>query len=197
MPIRSSDDFDDDDTDELPVLLDTVGLEDAVEASFEGSHPGDTASRPGPYAPAADTRGAHARGTESIAALEAEIRTLSDGNRDLEQRLAEKNKRLEELGDTLTSLRRSTDDSTATERQLATQLSVREARLAELTATVERLQQAAAHSATEIERLRELAESRNADAEKLQRELEARPAASAAPPGRDLREGYAALQSYV
>src|SRR5688572_30599738 len=195
MPNRSSDD--DDDTDELPVLLDTVGLEDAVEAPFEGSHPGDTASRPGPYAPAADTHGARERETGPTAALEAQIRALSDRNRDLEQRLAEKKRRLEDLGDTLASLRRSTDDSTATERQLATQLAVREARLAELTATVERLEQAAAHSATETERLRDLAESRNANVEELQRELEARPAASSAPPGDDLREDYAALRSYV
>ena len=195
MPNRSSDD--DDDTDELPVLLDTVGLEDAVEAPFEASHPGDTASRPGPYAPAADTHGARERETGPTAALEAQIRALSDRNRDLEQRLAEKKRRLEDLGDTLASLRRSTDDSTATERQLATQLAVREARLAELTATVERLEQAAAHSATETERLRDLAESRNANVEELQRELEARPAASSAPPGDDLREDYAALRSYV
>jgi hypothetical protein len=77
MPKRSSDDFDHDDTDELPVLLDTVGLEDAVEPPLGGSRPGDAAGRPSPYAPAADTG---ARGTEHIAALEARIRSLSDGN---------------------------------------------------------------------------------------------------------------------
>jgi predicted RNase H-like nuclease (RuvC/YqgF family) len=194
MPKRSSDDFDDDDTDELPVLLDTVSLEDAVEPPFEGSPPGDAAGRPGPYAPVADTG---ARGTDHIAALEARIRSLTDGTRDLEQQLAARERRIGELEETLASLRRSTNASTAAERQLATQLAVRDARLVELTATVERLQRAAAHSETDIERLREQAESRTAEAEALQRELEARPAATATPPGDDLREDYAALRSYV
>jgi hypothetical protein len=197
MPTRSSDDFDHDDTDELPVLLDTVGAEDAAEPPSEGSRRGDRAARPAPDAPRDDPRGAEARGSEPIAALEAQIRSLTEGNRELEQRLADKDRRIDELGATLASLRRSTEDSTATERQLATQLAVRDARLAELTATVERLQQAAAQSATEIERLGDLAESRSTEAEALQRQLEARPAAGSATSGEDLREDYAALRSYV
>jgi hypothetical protein len=200
MPKRSSDDFDDDDTDELPVLLDTVGLEDAVEPR---SGLDDAAERTQEYAPLRDKPGAQRLDfdltelTEQIPALEAQIRALTDGNRDLEQRLGEKSERVAELTETLASLRESTNDSTATERQLATQLAVRDARLAELTTTVERLQQATADAATEVEKLRALAESRSAEAEALRREIEAGPAPTSAPPTDDLREDYAALRSYV
>jgi pSer/pThr/pTyr-binding forkhead associated (FHA) protein len=201
MPKRSADDFDDEDTDELPVLLDTVGLEDAVEPPFEGSRPDDTANRPGPYATVADAPGspesAPAELDMQVAALETQIRVLTDGTRDLEQQLAEKNRRIDELGEALASLRRSTDDSTAAEKHLATQLAIRDARIAELTATVERLQQAAADAAAEGERLRALAESRSADVEALRQELETKPPPESAPPGDDFREDYATLRSYV
>jgi predicted RNase H-like nuclease (RuvC/YqgF family) len=202
MPKRSSDDFDDDDTDELPVLLDTVGLEDAVDppVAYRPDDAADLAALHAPSANAPDARALDAdlaELTEQIAGLEARIRVLTDGTRDLEEQLAHRDRRIAELNETLAALRRSTDDSTATERHLATQLAVRDARLAELTATVERLQQASADSANELERLRELAESRSSEVEALRRELDAPPAASSAPPGEDLREDYAALRSYV
>jgi predicted RNase H-like nuclease (RuvC/YqgF family) len=199
MPKRSADDFDDDNTDELPVLLDTVGLEDAVEPELAAARPDDTADRPRRNGPAADTPDSRSEPelAEPMPALRTQIRALTEGTRDLERQLREKDKRIEELDATLASLRQSTDDSTATEKRLATQLAVRDARLAELTAVVERLEQAAADSVTEIERLRALAESRATEAEALRRELDARPVPDSAPPGDDLREEHAALRSYV
>jgi predicted nucleic acid-binding Zn-ribbon protein len=203
MPNRSPDDLDADDTDELPVLLDTVGLEDAADLHLVGSHGADREAHRDLSAPVTDAPGSQplqsdlAQLAEQAPALEAQIRALTDRARDLERRLAEKNQRVEALGETLASLNRSTEESTATERQLAMQLAVRDARLAELTATVERHQLAAADAANEVERLRALAESRTAEAEALRRDLEARPAADAAPADDDLREDYAALRSYV
>jgi DNA repair exonuclease SbcCD ATPase subunit len=208
MSKRSSDDFDDDDTDELPVLLDTVGLEDAAvaegaaEPSLGASPPEDAAQRP-ELAPVRDATAAEAllvdatQQEEQIPALEAQIGVLTDGMRDLEQRVAEKDRRIEELREVLSSIRRSSDESTATERRLATQLAVRDARIAELTATIDRLQQEAAVASTEIERLLKLAETRSSEAEALRRELAAKPDPPPAPPNEDLRENYATLRSYV
>jgi predicted RNase H-like nuclease (RuvC/YqgF family) len=203
MPKQSSDDFDDDDTDELPVLLDTVGLEDAVDPPLVGSGRDDSADLTQLYAPIPDHPEAQARESvlaelaDQISALEAQVRVLTDGNRDLEQQLAEKNQRIDKLSETVASLRRSTDNSTGTERHLATQLAVRDARLAELATTVERLRQTAADATTEVERLRALAESRNTEAEALRRELQSKSEPSSASPNDALREDYAALRSYV
>jgi len=205
MSKRSSDDFDHDDTDELPVLLDTVGLEDAVEPSFAPLPPEAEAEADGAelLAPPDEAAGSDVplsdveERDEQIPALEAQIRVLTDGMRDLEQRLAEKDRRIEELRDLLSSVRRSTDDSSATERRLATQLAVRDARVAELTTTIEGLQQAAAAGSAEIERLLKVAESRNGEAEALRRELAAKSTPEPAPPNDDLSENYATLRSYV
>jgi hypothetical protein len=209
MSKRSSDDFDDDDTDELPVLLDTVGLEDAsvaesaAEPALGPSAPEDAAKRAERLAPLRDAAASEAllvdaaQQDEQIPALEAQIGVLTDGMRDLEQRVAEKDRRIEELHEVLSSIRRSRDDLTATERRLATQLAVRDARIAELTATIDRLQEEAAVGSAEIERLLKLAESRNSEADALRRELAARPDPAPAPPNEDLRENYATLRSYV
>src|SRR5689334_5620778 len=208
MSKRSSDDFDDDDTDELPVLLDTVGLEDAAAAESAaepslGPPAEDAAQRTELLAPFRDAAAAEAllvdaaQQDEQIPALEAQIGVLTDGMRDLEQRVAEKDRRIEELREVLSTIRRSTDDSTATERRLATQLAVRDARIAELTATIARLQEEAAVGSAEIERLLKLVEARDSEVEALRRELAARPDPAPEPPNEDLRENYATLRSYV
>jgi chromosome segregation ATPase len=211
MPKRSSGDFDDDDTDELPVLLDPVGLEDAerlesaARPSLESAPSDEAAARAELFAPAGGAASSQpvlsdaAQADEQVSALEAQIGVLTESMRDLENRLAEKDRHLEELRETLSAVRRSTDDSGATERRLATQLAVRDARIAELTATIERLEQAATAAAAEIERQRQLAEARNSEAEALRRELEARPEPQPAPaaPDEELTENYATLKSYV
>jgi len=203
MSKRSSDDFDHDDTDELPVLLDTVGLEDAVEPSFAPSPSEAEADEAEPLAPPDDAAAAAVllpdveEQAEQIPALEAQIRVLTDGMRDLEHRLAEKDRRIEELRDLLSSAHRSTDDSSAIERRLATQLAVRDARVVELTTTIEGLRQAAAAASAETEQLRQAAQSRNGEAEALRRELAAKSAPAPAQPNDDLSENYATLRSYV
>ena len=102
MSKRSSDDFDNDDTDELPILLDPVGLEDAsvaegaAEASLGASAPEDAAKRADPFPTLTDAEASEAlladaaEQDEQIPALEAQIGVLTDGMRDLEQRVAEK-----------------------------------------------------------------------------------------------------------
>ncbi|HET7607589.1 MAG TPA: FHA domain-containing protein [Gammaproteobacteria bacterium] len=217
MSKRSSDDFDHDDTDELPVLLDPVGLEDAelLESAAQPSLPPapSVEAAAQPLAPERDAASSQAllsdaaRPDEQIPALEAQIGVLTDSMRDLENRLIEKDRRLEELREMLSAVRRSADDSGATQKRLATQLAVRDARIAELTATIERLEQAATVATAEIERQRQLAEARNSEAEALRRELEtqpepqpaAAPAPAPAPAGPDeqLTENYATLKSYV
>jgi hypothetical protein len=222
MSKRSADDFEHDDTgdtDELPVLLDPVELEDAARLEHAAGLPADASipegaperteifalggalagSQPRPFAVAPPD--------EQVPALEAQIGVLTDEVRDLEHRLTEKDRRLEELRETVSSIRRSSDDSTATERRLATQLAVRDARIAEFAATIERLEEASAAGSAEIERLLKVAESRNSEVEALRRELAAKPdptpaqtpapLSASAPPNDDLRENYATLRSYI
>src|SRR5688572_10606627 len=155
MAKRSSDDFDTDHTDELPVLLETVGLEDAVEPLVADLH--DTSEHAVLYSPTGDAAGsaAHfAERAEQISSLEAQIRVLTDSARDLEQTVAEKDRQIGALNDSLTSLRRSAEASAAAERQLATQIAVRDAQLAELAANVDRLGRDAAAAAAELDQLR-------------------------------------------
>jgi DNA repair exonuclease SbcCD ATPase subunit len=201
MPKRSSEDLDNDHTDELPVLLETVGLEEHVEPLF-GERREDTSEHPALYV-SADAASAEQLAelrdrTEQIDALEAQIRVLTDSNRDLERIVAEKDRRLDELGATLASLRRASDDSAGAEHRLATQLAIRDARLAELTASLERVEREAAAATAELERARGAAEAAQQDAETLRRDAaKARPAEAPKAETQDFREDYATLAAYV
>jgi chromosome segregation ATPase len=194
----SEDDFDEDHTDELPVLVETVALQEAGDLHVPHE---DTAQQAAVF-----SMGEHgiealnelAQRAEQIPALEAQIRVLTDSTRDLEQLVAEKSRRIEELDAALASSRRSKDDSGVAERHLATQLAIRDARLAELTETVQRLQLEAAASLADIERLRGLAESGKRAADAMRRELAAKPASNTPADGlQALREDHAALVAYI
>ena len=197
MP-NPTDDFDDDDTEELPVLIETVALQDAGDLAF--SPPDDTANQTALHSIGAETGAeALAERSEQILALEAQIRVLTESARDLEHLVAEKNQRIEELSAALASARDGAPGSTAAERQLATQLAVRDARLAELIDTVQRLQQAAAVSSAEIETLRGLVESERRETEALRsHSLAGIPASDAVSKSvQALREDHAALVNYI
>ena len=200
MPKRSSDDFDLDNTDELPVLLEPVELEGAAEP-LAVSRPDDTAGHTELFAPLRDLGQEPVlvdltEQAEQIPALEAQIRVLTDGTRDLEQRLAEKDERLEQLRAAVAAARQSPGASVVTE-ELAAQLAEREVQLSELSVAVERLEDAATARSSELERLREAAKTRHSEAEELRRALASRPLADATHSGDDLREAYSTLRSYV
>ncbi len=199
MAKRSSDDFDTDHTDELPVPLETVGLEDGVEPLVTDLH--DTAEHTVLYSPTADAAGsaAHlAERAEQISSLEAQIRVLTDSARDLEQTVGEKDRQIGALNDSLTNLRRSAEASAAAERQLATQIAVRDAQLAELTANVDRFGADAAAAAAELDQLRTLAAAAHRETEALRSELATRPARDVVSPDvQELREDHAALATYI
>ena len=199
MTKRSSDDFDLDNTDELPVLLEPV--EDVMEPQAVARHQ-DTADHIELYAPLRDAEAEEelaerSQRAEQIPALDAQIRVLTDSMRDLEQRLAEKDQRLDELRATLASLPQSTNGSTANEERLATELADRDAQIAALRMWVEQLEQAAAARSTELDGLREAAETHRVEAEERRRALAARPVPDATQSTEDLREAYSTLQSYV
>ena len=201
MPkVTSDDDFDEDHTDELPVLVETVALQEAVDPAPPHE---DTAQHAAAAYSAAGEPGLEAltelaQRAEQIPALEAQIRVLTDTVRDFEQLVVEKARRIAELDAALASSRRSTGDSTVAERHLATQLAIRDARLAELTITVERLQREAAASSAEIERLRGVAESGRREADALRRELAAKPVLDMGSQSvQSLREDHAALADYI
>ena len=195
MPNRSSDDFDLDSTDELPILLEPV--DDVVEP-IAVARPEDTAEHtelfPGPSA----AEGSEAliaelmQRAEQIPALEAQIRVLTDGTRDLEEQLAEKDKRLEEQRAATAAATPESPDG-----RLATELADREARIAELSIAVRRLEAAASAHSIELEGLREAAQTRETEAEELRRALAAKPPANPIPADDDLREAYSTLQSYI
>jgi hypothetical protein len=203
MQERSSDDLDNDPTDELPILLETAVLDEGLEPLLATPRADDTAEHTALYAPVIEASSAEmlaeltAR-VEQIPALEAQIRTLTDSARDLEQRGAEKDRQLHELHGKLAELQRSRDDALAAERRLATQVALRDARIAELTTTVERVEHDAAARSAELERLKETAEAARGEAATLRQELAARPAPDpASPDAEQLREDHAALAAYI
>ena len=112
--------------------------------------------------------------------------------------MAQKDQLIGELKHEVATFRDSANDTSAAERRLATQLAVRDARIAELTTTVEHLERDAAASAAEVERLRTSAETAQHEAESLKGELAARPAASE--PTADMQqllEEKATLEAYI
>jgi uncharacterized phage infection (PIP) family protein YhgE len=204
MSKRSSDDFDNDHTDELPVLLETVVLGDEQEPLFTMPRE-DTSEHTALYQaveqPAAGISALHAELAEhaaQTAELEAQLAALAHRARDLEQRLAEKDQLIGELKHTVATLREATQDTSAGERRLATQLAIRDARIAETATTVETLQREAAARAAEVERLRAGAEAARREADAAKKELEARPATSApTQEAQEFLEDNAALRDYI
>jgi len=194
MSKRSSDDFDLDNTDELPVLLEPV--EDVAEP-IAVARPEDTAEHTELFPSPGGAVGSEAllaelmQRAEQIPALEAQIRVLTDGTRDLEQRLAEKDERLDELRATAAIAPKSPNG------RLTADLADRDAQIAALRVAVEQLEAVDAARSAELERLREASKTRDSEADELRRALAAKPPANAAPAGDDLREAYSTLQSYV
>lgn len=205
MATRSSDDLNDDHTDELPVLRETVALGRDAEPLRVMSRTEDTGEHTAMYLATPeledDSRERFAElaaRAEQVPALEAQIAVLTDNTRELEQAATAKDRLIAELEGSLAALRQSTDDAAAAERRAAAQLAVRDGQLAELAAAVERLQQEAAARSSELAHLRSEADAARAENAALRAEL----AAGAAPgqPGPDvdrLREENAALAAYI
>ncbi len=180
MTTPSSDDLDGEHTDELPVLRDTVVLDDGAEPLLGTSLGETTGEHTVMYGPLAAARDDSPRLLAELAnqvpALEAQIRTLTDLSRDLEQAGAAKDRRIAELEATVAALRKSLEDSAAAERRAAVEAALRDGRLAELKDTVERLQTEAAERRSELEELRAQTGSARVENEALRAELAARPA---------------------
>jgi hypothetical protein len=151
MTNRSPDDLDRDHTDELPVLLETVAQRDEEDSVFASPRPDDTAQHAALHAVPSQSAGSTsellsqlAERSDEIAILQSQIASLADRGRELEQDIAAKDERLHELEQTVAALRQSTEDALAAERRLAAQVAVRDGRIAELTAELERLREASA-----------------------------------------------------
>ena len=205
MATRSSDDLDTDHTDELPVLRESVALGRDAEPLLVTPRDEDTnehtalyGAAPEPEDDAPGLLAELAARAEQIPALEAQIRVLTDNTRELEHATAAKDRLIAELQGSLAELRRSSDDVSAAERRAAAQLAVRDGRLAELTAAVERLQEEAAKRSGEITDLRSQADSARAEGAALRAELAAQAAPEQPGPELDwLREENAALAAYI
>jgi chromosome segregation ATPase len=203
MATRSSDDFDSDLTDELPVLREAVALGDG-RPIVRTERRDDTAEQEALQEPdsneaeAAERRALHVERPEEILSLEAQIRVLTDSVRDLEEQVAQKDGRIADLNVKLATLRRVSDEAAAAQRHSASEVAARDARLAELTATVERLERDASSASAELAQLRSLAAAAHRETEALRSELGARPArATVSPAVQELREDHAALADYV
>jgi predicted RNase H-like nuclease (RuvC/YqgF family) len=204
MSKRSSDEFDNDSTDELPVLLETVALVDDLDPAFATPAIEDTSEHTAIYRAAEQLSGSSplhaelAEHAQRTADLEARLTTVANRAHDLEQRLAEKDQLIGELKHAVATLRESAQDTSAAERRLATQLAIREARSAEAATTVANLERELAARAAEIDRLRASAEAARREADTLKSALAARPAPSE--PTHDLQdlvEDNAALRDYI
>lgn len=207
MTTRSPDELDDEHTDELPVLRETVVLDDGAEPLLATSLGENTGEHTVVYHAGVDGGDDSPRllaelaaRADQIPALEAQIQTLTDATRDLERAVAAKDRQIAELKATVASLRTSLEESAAAERRAAVELTLRDGRLDELKETVERLQAEAAARTSELEQLRSEAGSARAENEALRADLAAKPAPASAPPDADvdgLREENAALAAYI
>jgi predicted RNase H-like nuclease (RuvC/YqgF family) len=216
MPKTPPDEFDDNDhTDELPVLIETVVLEPAHASVVDAEALEDTAERtarfnPIPAATEVEVESLQsdlaARGAQ-IASLEEDIAQLNTRWLDVERHLTAKDARIDELSHIVAELRRALAERHTVERRLAAELGERSASLdrsssenAELRATAagtERQLAALANQpvtpreATSVQRLREEVASLTTYLENRHRwwaELKAQAAASSADIDRLQRE---------
>jgi len=142
MPTNPFDDVADDErTDELPVLVETVVLSSAA-AVTESDSLEDTAERTAKFSSAASGSTADieslqtdlaARGAK-IAALEEDITRLSARWNEIERHITARDTRIEELNRTLGELRRTLAEHHVTEQRLATELARRGADVERLSA---------------------------------------------------------------
>jgi hypothetical protein len=202
MSNRTSDDIDNDHTDELPVLLETVVLGDEHAGMFAPSRIDTTSEHAALHGGAehasADIAAMQAELAEHAAQLQTQLATLADRARYLEQRLAEKDRLIGDLEHTIATLRESSADTGAAERRLATQLAIRDARIAELSTTVQNLQSESGTRNAGIEQLRAAAEAARQEADAAQQALAVRPEPAAATHGvQALLEDNAALRDYI
>jgi chromosome segregation ATPase len=202
MSTHSSDQQDNDDTDELPVLLEEMAFDPDTQRSLGAPRTEDTSEQTAIEAAAAhdDAPQTHAELAERaarIASLEAEVRAHRDQGRELERHLAEKDERMRELNRTLDALRQSIDGTAGSERRLGALVADRDARVTELTATVERLRADAGARSGELERLRATHETALREIDALKRKLAATAAAPPVAAEEKLREDNAALTAYI
>jgi predicted RNase H-like nuclease (RuvC/YqgF family) len=201
MAKRTSDERDNDHTDELPVLLESAVLEE--ESLPAAGHPEDTGEHTALYRAAehvgsAETHTALTESSGRVAELETQVAALTDRDRDRRHLLAEKEALVADLQRTIAAARQSAQDANAAERRLATQLAVRDARVAELTAAIEKLQETANAEQVEIAGLRSTAEAARQEAAALKRELADKPAQGpAATELQELLEANATLRDYI
>ncbi len=181
MPTTPPDDIDDDDhTDELPVLIETVVLDSAHPSRVAADSLENTGERTARFTTLPATTGVEVESLQSdlaargaqIAALEEDIAQLSARWTDVERHMTAKDARIEELGHIVAELRRTLAERHTAEQHLAAELRERSAALdragaesAELRAAVATAEQklgalaappaVATAEATPLQRLRE------------------------------------------
>jgi hypothetical protein len=187
MPNRSSDNLDNDHTDELPVLLETVALDEAPDSIFAAPRIEDTGKHvifpEADGAIDAERLEALTAAAERLPALEERIGVLSENARELEHTIAAKDERIGALEGELSALRRARDDAAGAE-PLEAQIALRDQELAELLTAVDGREQGAAEAAP-LDADGSVAEPREPEGHAETPEVE------------KLREDYAALVSYV
>jgi hypothetical protein len=202
MAKKSSADLDH--TDELPVLLETVVIDEGGMPHLLASSHDDTSEQTAlftaadPPEPVAELQAEIAAREAKIAAVEADIARLSSRWQDVERILAEKDTSIAELNATIDALRRSLADRSASEQRLGAELAERDAQLRDVSNDWERAGRDRDVRDQEILKLQtELAETQQAVAT-----LTAERAAASAPavdPAeiQALREHNAALEAYI
>jgi chromosome segregation ATPase len=198
MPRQSSDDRDNNDnTDELPVLLETVALEDATAPEDTAQHAALYETRAEEPSHSAALRTDLALRSAKIEELEGEVARLKERCQALEGQLAPKEASIRDLGRTLAAMRQSAEAQTAAERQLAAQLADREAHLRELAGNDKQLRSELQARAIELDRLRAAALTAQRGEAARKEHLTQREPVHGDPAAQQLREDNAALTAYI
>jgi hypothetical protein len=202
MTKKSSNDLDH--TDELPVLLETVVLDEGGMPHLLSSSHDDTSEQTAifaaanPGAMAAELQAEITAREAKIQAVEADIARLSSRWQDVEKHLAEKDAAIAELNATIHALRQSLLDKTAAEQRLGAELAERDSRLRDASSDQERAGRDRDIRDQEVLKLRtELAEAQQANAT-LTAQRAAASALTVDPADiQALREHSAALEAYI
>jgi len=202
MAKQSSNDRDNDHTDELPILLETVVFEDVALAP---APPEDTAQHAALYdaprsedsSPSAALRTDLAVRSAKIAELEAQIARFSERWSELERHLTDRETAIRDLNQQLTTSREAADASRTAERRLAAQVADRETRLADLATDRERLRRELEARATAAAETTAAAATAEARVRELEDQLAARPANDDHSAMQGLLEENAALTTYI
>jgi chromosome segregation ATPase len=200
--------LDNDPTDELPILLETVVLDPEEHSVAHQDLGDDTGEHTAHFVALSPVDGVNLDALKSdleartakVEALEDNIAQLSARWLDVERHLTAKDETIDELNRRLGQLRDTLAERSAAEQRLSTEIADRDAQRRQLLDAVERARQENAVRIEELEQSRRANETTTSENAALREQLAARSAAAAAAESTELqalREENATLAAYI